>query len=87
MHFVYILKSKHFNRLYIGYTNNLRERLKEHNQGISKATKPYVPWQLTYYEAYSSKEEALQREHNLKLRSNAWNQLRRRIRKSIKNAD
>lgn len=85
MYFVYILKSKKY-KLYIGFTNNLRKRLKEHNSGLVKATKPYIPWRLVYYEAYFSRKEAIIREHNLKLRSNAWSQLRRRIRESIKNA-
>jgi putative endonuclease len=86
MYFVYLLKSKKSKKLYLGYTNNLRKRLAEHNQGLSRATKPYTPWRIVYYEAYFSKEEAIRREHNLKLRANAWNQLKRRIKKSI-NAD
>lgn len=87
MYFVYILKSKKFKKLYLGYTNDLRKRLKEHNQGLAKATRPYIPWQIVYYEAYLSEKEARHREHNLKLRANAWNQLKRRIKESIKNAD
>ena len=83
MYFVYILKSKKNKQLYVGCTNNLRERLREHNNGLVKSTRPYVPWRLVYYEAYLSKEEAFRREHNLKLRANAWNQLKRRIQKSI----
>lgn len=86
MFFIYILRSKKYKRLYIGYTNDLRKRLKEHKSGLVAATKPYIPWRLVYYEAYSSEQEARHREHNLKLRSNAWNQLKRRIKKSI-NAD
>jgi len=83
MYFVYLLKSKKSKKLYLGYTNDLRKRLSEHNQGFSRATKPYIPWRIVYYEAYFSKEEAIHREHNLKLRANSWNQLRRRIKKSI----
>jgi len=84
MYFVYILKSKKNKQLYVGCTNNLRERLREHNNGLVKSTRPYVPWRLVYYEAYLSEEEAFHREHNLKLRANAWNQLKRRIQKSLK---
>jgi putative endonuclease len=86
MHFVYILKSEKNKKLYIGYTNNLRKRFDEHNRGFSKATKPYLPWKIVYYEASLFEEEARKREQNLKLRSNAWNQLKRRINKSL-NAD
>ena len=83
MYFVYIIKSRKSGKFYIGCTNNLRRRIQEHNQGRSPATKPYIPWQIRYYEAYSSKKEAEQREHNLKLRSNAWNQLKARIKESL----
>ena len=83
MYFAYILKSKKFKRLYLGYTNDLRKRLKEHNRGLAKATRSYIPWQIVYYEAYLSEKEAQHREHTLKLRANAWNQLKRRIKKSI----
>ena len=83
MHFIYILRSKKFNRLYIGYSDNLVKRLEKHNGGLVKSTKPYKPWFVVYYEVYLAKGEALRWESNLKLRSNAWNQLKRRIQKSI----
>ena len=84
MYFVYILRSKKSKGLYIGCTNNLYKRLKKHNGGLVRSTKPYIPWQIVYYEAYCSETEAFHREHNLKLRANAWNQLKRRIKKSIR---
>ncbi|MDE2071792.1 MAG: GIY-YIG nuclease family protein, partial [Patescibacteria group bacterium] len=33
MHFVYILKSIGYNRFYVGYSNNLKDRLHKHNNG------------------------------------------------------
>jgi len=87
MHFVYVLKSGKSKTLYIGCTDNIDKRVQEHNKGLSQATKPYIPWQIVYYEAYLSQKEAYHREHNLKLRSNAWNQLKRRIGGSIEMAD
>jgi putative endonuclease len=83
MHFVYILKSHAVGKLYIGYSTDLVRRLDEHNKGLSLATKPYKPWKTVYYEAYVSRNEAKRREHNLKLRSNAWNQLKSRINESL----
>jgi putative endonuclease len=83
MHFIYILKSVKSKKLYIGYTNNLRKRLFQHNSGFSKSTKAYVPWRLVYYEASLFEKEARQREKNLKLRANAWNQLKRRVKESL----
>ena len=83
MYFLYILKSRKLKRLYIGYTDNLKKRFNEHNKGLVKSTKPYLPWKIVYYEAYFSREEAVHREHNLKLRANAWNQLKMRIKESL----
>lgn len=84
MFFVYILKSKKDNNLYIEYTNNLRKRLEEHNQKKSFSTKYRVPFELLYYEAYKMEEDARTREHNLKLRARALGQLKRRLSYSLK---
>ncbi|HDZ54747.1 MAG TPA: hypothetical protein ENI19_02990 [Candidatus Nealsonbacteria bacterium] len=55
MFFVYILKSRNDASLYIGYTNDLRKRLKEHNSGLVRPTKSKRPLYPVYYEAYASK--------------------------------
>ena len=83
MFFVYILKSKKDKKLYIGYTNDLRKRLKEHNLGLVRSTKSRKPFHLVYCEAYTSKQDAVQREHNLKLRAKALRQLKIRIKSSL----
>lgn len=80
---MYILKSKKDNNLYIGSTNNLVRRLKEHNAGLVKSTKSRIPFKLVYYEGYANEEEARKREENLKLRARALRQLLGRIKKSI----
>ena len=47
MHFVYILRSqKDKTKLYIGSTQDLEGRIKEHNQGKSQYSKIYAPWEL-----------------------------------------
>ncbi|GBE16246.1 GIY-YIG nuclease superfamily protein [bacterium BMS3Abin15] len=66
MFYIYILESTKNKNLYIGYTNNLRKRIREHNQGLNKSTKPYIPWKLIYYEACLNKEDAERRENYLK---------------------
>jgi len=81
---VYILKSKKDGDLYLGSTNNLKRRLLEHNNGQCFSTKFRIPFELIYCEFYKVEEEARHREHNLKLRSNAFNQLKKRISKSLK---
>jgi len=79
MFFVYILQSRKNKEIYIGYTNNLKIRLKEHNLGLVRSTKSKIPFSLIYYEAYASKQDALKREYNLKLRAKTLKQLKNRI--------
>jgi len=83
MFFVYILKSKKDKSLYTGYSNDLRKRFKEHNLGLVYSTKSRKPFYLVYYEAYLEKQDAVNREHNLKLRAKALRQLKIRIKTSL----
>ncbi len=53
-------------RFYIGYTNDLKKRVEEHNSGKSFATKPRRPLKLLYYEACLNKDDAENRELYLK---------------------
>ena len=66
MFYIYILHSKKFNKYYTGITEQIDRRLKEHNQGQVKSTKPYLSWRLIYYEACLNKNDALRREKYLK---------------------
>ena len=84
MFYVYILKSLKDKNLYIGSTNNLERRLKQHNNGEVFSTKSRVPFEIIYYEAYKAESDARKRERNLKLRSRAHIQLKKRIEASLK---
>ena len=84
MFYVYVLKSKKDKNLYTGSTNNLRERFELHNKGKVFSTKLRRPFELIYYEAYKAERDAREREHNLKLRSKAFAQLKKRIQESLK---
>jgi putative endonuclease len=84
---MYIIKSKVTPELYIGTTSNLVRRLEEHNAGKSKATKRYMPWFFVYIEGYFLKEDALNREHNLKYFGKVYAQLKRRIKNSLQSAE
>lgn len=64
--YVYVIESIKHGNLYIGYTTDLKTRLKEHNQGVNTSTRPYCPWRLIYYEACLSKDDAKRREKYLK---------------------
>lgn len=83
MFYVYLLKSQKDNNLYIGSTNNLKRRFEEHNKGFVHSTKSRLPLDLIYFEAYKSESDAHKREQNLKLRSNAYRQLKLRIKDSF----
>ncbi|MEI6039906.1 MAG: GIY-YIG nuclease family protein [Candidatus Berkelbacteria bacterium] len=80
---LYILKSLKDEKLYIGSTSNLKRRLEEHNSGKVFSTKTRIPFELVYTEVYKAEKDARHREHNLKLRSNAFNQLKKRIKHSL----
>ncbi|MDP2631682.1 MAG: GIY-YIG nuclease family protein [Candidatus Uhrbacteria bacterium] len=54
----YILYSKHSDRYYIGCTSNINDRIKEHNSGKSRSTKPFRPWILVYKEEFETRSEA-----------------------------
>ena len=83
MFYVYILQSTKDNKLYIGYSNDLKRRVEEHNSGKNKSTKHRKPFTLVYYEAYQSQTDAKNRETNLKLFGRALGGLKRRIRISL----
>jgi len=82
MYYVYLLKSKVDHNNYIGSTNDLKKRFMEHNLGKIYSTKNRKPFEIIYYEAYKSEKDARMREHNLKLRSKAYTQLKQRIKLS-----
>ncbi len=70
MYYTYILKSiPSPYHTYIGFTSNLRKRLKEHNSGKSLYTSKYKPWNLEFYCAFNNKEKALYFENYLKSNS------------------
>ncbi|PIR41478.1 MAG: endonuclease [Candidatus Yanofskybacteria bacterium CG10_big_fil_rev_8_21_14_0_10_46_23] len=62
MFYIYILKSNKDNKTYVGYTNNLEERLKKHNSGQVKSTKFRRPLDLLFSEEFNTSIEARKRE-------------------------
>ena len=61
-------------KLYLGFTPNLRERVKSHNDGENKATKPYAPYELIYYSAFKNKTDAINCEKYFKTTA-GWKRL------------
>jgi putative endonuclease len=66
VHYVYVLQSESDHGLYIGFSTDLRRRLREHQAGLSQATSHRGPWKLIYYEAYLEESDARGREEFLK---------------------
>jgi predicted GIY-YIG superfamily endonuclease len=67
MYYVYLIKSESYpDQRYIGFTKNLKQRLKTHNSGNSSHTAKYLPWKLVTYHAFSDKLKAQEFERYLK---------------------
>ena len=67
-HFVYMLKtiSKDKKKSYVGYTNNLIERLKKHNSNKgAKSTRGYK-WKIIFKKKFTTKNKAMSYEYKLK---------------------
>ncbi|MDD4607405.1 MAG: GIY-YIG nuclease family protein [Patescibacteria group bacterium] len=69
MHYTYLVSSQKDNTIYIGFTSDLKERIKEHNRGKTRSLKNKLPVKLIYYEAYLDKVLARKREIELKKNS------------------
>ena len=66
MVYTYVLKSKKDGKWYTGFTRNLRERFKQHNNNKVFSTKGRAPLELIYYEACANEHDAAAREKYLK---------------------
>jgi putative endonuclease len=67
MYYVYLLESiSNPSSHYVGFTSDLRCRLRDHNDGRLPTTAPHRPWGLKTYLAFSSKKAALSFEKYLK---------------------
>jgi putative endonuclease len=69
MEYVYVLQSQKDYNFYVGWTNNLRKRLDEHNTGKVFSTTHRKPVKLIYCEISTNRNDAKQRERYLKT---AW---------------
>ena len=65
-YYVYVLYNQSENFIYIGYSEDLKQRVTEHNKGRVKSTKSFLPLELIHYEAYKNIKDAKRRELYLK---------------------
>lgn len=67
MYYVYYLKSDTAKqKTYVGYTQNLKQRIRDHNSGKSIYTQDFRPWSLVGFLGFDSQEKALRFESYLK---------------------
>ena len=66
MYFTYVIQSIEHRKIYIGQTNNLEDRLKRHNAGGNKFTKPFAPYRLIAGIILETRKEAVALEKHLK---------------------
>ena len=66
MYFVYILKSRIDDSMYVGCTKNLKRRFFEHNNGGVRYTKRKRPLKLIWFSCFVSKKQAYSFEKYLK---------------------
>ena len=74
IYYVYVLYNHKANEPYVGYTNDLRRRVKEHHLRMPE---------LLYYEAYKDMRDAKERERKLKQRGQSVRWLKHRLKHSL----
>jgi len=77
MFYFYVIQDQ-LSKLYFGSTNDLKRRLKEHQEGGVRSTKG-KEWRLVYYESYFSEADAREREHKVKQNTGTKKHLLNRI--------
>lgn len=82
--YVYVLQNRKYNKIYIGFTKDLKKRLAQHNEGLNISTERYVPWEIIYYEACRDILDAERREKYLKT-SQGRRLLKRRLKEFFYN--
>ena len=66
MFYVYIIKSIRTNKHYIGQTNNLGRRIKDHNRGKDHSSKIGKPWVLIASKEFTTRKESINIERKIK---------------------
>ena len=63
MYYTYVLYSQKYDKIYIGYTSDIKKRLARHNSINNKGyTKKYQPWEILFTEEFQERTEAAKRE-------------------------
>jgi putative endonuclease len=70
-------------KLYLGYTPDLKSRIKTHNNGENKATKTNIPYELIFYSAFNNKNDAINCEQYFKTTA-GWKRINKMLESTLK---
>ena len=81
-YFVYVIATTRESKLttYVGYTNNLKNRLNLHNTGRGAKFTRGRRWRIIYFEKYATKNEAKSREYYIKKNRKLRNFIKKKFR-------
>jgi putative endonuclease len=68
MYSAYVLLSKKTLRYYIGSTDDIENRIREHNSGETKSIRIGIPWKVIYIDQFETRAEAVRKEKQIKAR-------------------
>ena len=74
----YAISSLIRNYIYVGFTDSLERRFKQHNTGHEKTTNPYKPFKIIYTKEFVTRTDA--REHEIYLKSGIGKEFLKKIR-------
>ena len=84
---VYVLYSPKFSKIYVGFTSDLNQRIKSHNElGQKGWAVKFRPWVIVHSEQFSEKQDAMYREKELKAakgREWIWSLINDRIKEGL----
>ena len=85
-YYCYILQSRKNKKLYIGHTEDLKERVTSHNNGENKATKPNIPYDLIYFAGFKIEQDAIENEHYFKTTA-GWKRIHKMLNNYLSDQD
>ena len=80
-YFVYLIGNCEKSKIttYVGYTNNLKKRIRLHNSGRGAKFTRGRTWKILYHEKFDRKNEAISREYYIKKNRKFRNLIKRRF--------
>ena len=66
MFYTYVVRSISHHYYYKGHCRDLEKRLHQHNSGMTKSIRPYIPFVLVYFETFETEQQAMEREKYFK---------------------